>query len=304
MRKQLVALFSLVFVSAVIASGQERAILPAVSQQSPADTPAAPVRAEVLALGVYHMANPGHDIVNTQADDVLAPKRQAEMAQFIEVLKRFHPTKIAIEANSGSQRVERQYSDYLAGKYTLSRDEIDQIGYRLAKELGHKSVYPVDADGEFPYQRLVNYAKASGRSKEFAAVEAEWSGIVKAKNAYLASHTILETLLYMNADDEVADDVGFYYREAQFGEPYDWAGADLVSDWFRRNMRIYSNVVQLVDSPNERVLVIFGPAIWAGCSTTLPAIPTSACASSASSPSKVGLNSVVATRCLDAYKPN
>jgi hypothetical protein len=32
-------------------------------------------RAEVLVLGVYHMANPGHDIFNMQADDVLAPKR-------------------------------------------------------------------------------------------------------------------------------------------------------------------------------------------------------------------------------------
>jgi hypothetical protein len=36
------------------------------------------------------------------------------------------------------------------------------------------------------------------------------------------------------------------------------AGADLVSDWFRRNMRIYSNIARLVESPNERVLVIFG----------------------------------------------
>ena len=41
-------------------------------------------------------------------------------------------------------------------------------------------------------------------------------------------------------------------------EPGDWAGADLVSDWFRRNMRIYSNVTRLVDSPDERVLAIFG----------------------------------------------
>jgi hypothetical protein len=32
----------------------------------------------------------------------------------------------------------------------------------------------------------------------------------------------------------------------------------LVSDWFRRNMRIYSNVTRLVDSPNERILVIYG----------------------------------------------
>src|SRR5207247_5193898 len=40
------------------------AIPPAVSQESPAEKPAAPARAEVLVLGVYHMANPGHDIFN------------------------------------------------------------------------------------------------------------------------------------------------------------------------------------------------------------------------------------------------
>src|SRR5207247_312395 len=58
-----------------------------------------PARAEVLVLGVYHMANPGHDIFNMQADDVLAPKRQAEIAQVIAALKKFNPTKIALEAD-------------------------------------------------------------------------------------------------------------------------------------------------------------------------------------------------------------
>jgi hypothetical protein len=224
---------------------------PALSQ-SPAP------RTEVLVLGVYHMANPGHDIFNTKADDVLAPKRQQEIAQLAEVLKKFAPTKIAIEADVWSQRVPKEYSDYLAGKYTLTRNEIDQIGYRLARELGHKVVYPVDADGEFPFQRVVNYAKGSGKSKELEAMMNEVGAGVKAQNDYLASHSVLETLLYMNADSHVADDVGFYFREAHFGEPGDWAGADLIADWYRRNIRIYSNVVHLIDSPNERILVIFG----------------------------------------------
>ena len=228
------------------------ATLPAVSQ------PAAPARAEVLVLGVYHMSNPGHDLFNMQADDVLAPKRQAEIAQVIAALQKFQPTKIAVERQVGDDRIARDYTDYLAGKHELTRNEIEQLGFRLGKELGHKSVYPVDVDGEFPFQHIVNYAKASGRSKELDAMMSEIGAMVKAQNAYLTSHTILETLLYMNADAKVAEDVGFYYREAQFGEPWDWAGADLVSEWFRRNMRIYSNVVQLVDSPNERLLVIFG----------------------------------------------
>ncbi len=193
-----------------------------------------------------------------QADDVLAPARQAEMARLVEVLKRFHPTKIAVEADAGDDRTPRDYAEYLGGKHGLTRNEVEPIGFRLARELGHKTVYPVDEDGEFPFQHLVNYAKASGRSKELDAMLAEIGDMVKAQGEYLASHTVLDTLLFMNADERVARDVGFYYRQAHFGEPGDWAGADLVSDWFRRNMRIYGNVARLVDSPDERVLVIFG----------------------------------------------
>jgi len=224
-------------------------------QQAPTEKSSA--RAEVLVLGVYHMANPGRDIFNMQADDVLSPKRQVELTELLEVLKKFQPTKIAIEADPYGRR-RQEYDNYLAGKHTLSRNENDQIGYRLAKELGHKAIYPVDADGEFPWPRVVNYAKGSGRSKELEAIMAEVGSMVKAQGEYLASHTVLETLLYMNADAKVAENIAFYYREAHLGEPGDWAGPDLVSDWFRRNMRIYSNVVKLVDSPNERVLVIYG----------------------------------------------
>ena len=231
------------------------AVRPAVSQPS-ADRKDA--RAEVLVLGVYHMANPGHDLFNTQADDVLAPKRQTEMGQLIAVLKKFNPTKIALEADVYSDRMAKRYADYLAGKYELTRNEIDQIGLRLAKELGHKTVYATDVDGDFPFQRVVNYGKASGRSKELDAMMGEVGEMVKKQNAYLASHTILETLLYMNADQKVAEDVGLYFREAHLGEPGDWAGADLVAEWFRRNMRIYANIVRLADSPGERVLAIYG----------------------------------------------
>jgi len=230
---------------------------PALSQQAPPEKPAS-LHAEVLVLGVYHMANPGHDIFNVQADDVLAPKRQSEIAQVLAALARFHPTKIAVEANAGEDRIPRRYADYLAGKYELTRNEIDQLGLRLAKELGHQTVYPVDADGEFPYPRLVDYAKAHGRSQELDSLMAGFGTMVKAQNDYLASHSILETLLYMNADDKVVAGVSSYFPLAHFGDPWNWAGADLIADWFRRNIRIYSNIVQLVSSPTDRVLVIFG----------------------------------------------
>jgi hypothetical protein len=178
-------------------------------------------RPEILVLGAYHMANPGHDIVNMQADDVLSPKRQQEIAQLIGVLKKFHPTKIAIEAGVGSSRVAQQYSDYLAGKYALTRNEDDQIGYRLARELGHRAVYPVDVDGDFPWLRVVNYAKANGLKEKLDAMQAGIGARVKAQGDFLQTHTVLETLEYMNADSLVAKDIASYFAFVPYGEPFE-----------------------------------------------------------------------------------
>jgi len=215
-------------------------------------------RAEILILGTYHMANPGRDIFNMSADDVLAPKRQAEIAELLETLKRFQPTKIAIESTVYEDRRPKQYAEYLAGAYTLSSNEIEQVGFRLAKELGMKTIYPVDIDGDFPWQRVINYAKANGQSQIMDQLMSEIGEMVKRQDAYLHSHSVLETLLYMNDDKQVARDVGFYFREARLGDPGDYAGPDLLTSWYQRNIRIYNNIAKIIGSPNERVLVIYG----------------------------------------------
>jgi hypothetical protein len=231
--------------------------LAAMSMSIPSHAQSDPLP-EILVLGTYHMSNPGHDVYNIQADDVQTPKRQQEIAQLLEVLKKFHPTKIAIEADVGSERIAREYSDYLAGKYTLTRNETNQIAYRLAKELGQNTVYPVDEEGDFPWQRLTNYAKGAGQKEKFDAISTSWSALVKQQDEFLRSHTVLETLEYTNSDSRVAKDVGFYYALVPFGEPGDYAGSDLLAAWYQRNIRIYHNIVKLAESPNDRILVIYG----------------------------------------------
>lgn len=215
-------------------------------------------RPEILVLGMYHMANPGRDIYNMQADDVQSPKRQQEIVQVIEVLKKFHPTKVAIESDVGSGARTQQYSDYLAGKYSLANNEIDQIGYRVAKELGHKAVYPVDESGDFPIGRVSNYAKANGQGEKFDAMMTSMGTLVKEQNEFLRSHTVLEMLEYMNSDAMAAKGVALYYEFASYGDPGDYAGPDLLAAWYQRNIRIYHNIVKLIESRNERILVIYG----------------------------------------------
>jgi hypothetical protein len=218
----------------------------------------AQTKPEILILGTYHMANPGRDIFNMQADDVLSPKRQKEISELLTVLKKFKPTKVAIESDVWSKRRTDEYANYIAGKHTLTQNEIEQIGFRLAKEMGHSKIYPVDADGDFPMGRVMNYAKANGRKEQLDAVMAGWGALVKQQDEYLRAHTILEVLEYMNADARVTRDVGLYFELVRYGDPGDSAGADLLSAWYERNMRIYQNIVRLIESPDERVLVVYG----------------------------------------------
>src|SRR2546426_12057529 len=75
-----------------------------------APSKAAARRAEVLVLGVYHMANPGQDVYNMEADDVLSPKRQKEIAELARVLEKFQPTKVAVEADYSRDIVPKRYA--------------------------------------------------------------------------------------------------------------------------------------------------------------------------------------------------
>ena len=213
---------------------------------------------QVLILGTYHMSNPGRDIYNMQVDDVRAPKRQQELADLANVLAKFAPTKIAIEADPDSECVPAAYKDYLAGKHELTQNEIEQIGFRLGKQLGHAQLYPIDVEGDFPMQRVIDYAKATGRSAELDKFMSSTGQIVAAQNDYVKSHTVLQSLLYMNSPDRVAADVNFYMHMASYGEPGDFAGPDLIGAWYTRNIRIYGNLVKLVQKPTDRILVIYG----------------------------------------------
>ena len=237
------------------AASAQAAPRPAPAQQ--AEVPRAAARPEILVLGTYHMASPGRDVHNTPADDVLAPARQREIAELLAVLARFRPTKIAIESDPGGRR-PAQYADYLVGRYALARNEIDQVGFRLAKQLGHAAVYPVDADGDFPYLRVRNYARANRLGARFDSLEARTGARVRAEGEYLRTHTVLETLRLMNADSAAARAVGEYFAWVPFGEPYEYAGPDLVAAWYQRNVRIYHNIRALTAAPGDRVLVVYG----------------------------------------------
>ncbi len=216
------------------------------------------MKPHVMILGTYHMGNPGLDLANVKADDVLTSKRQAEIAEVIKVLKGFKPTKIAVEAPLNDPSTHQKYQDYRAGKFELRRNEIDQIGFRLANEMGHTKIYPVDVKGEFPFDKVMEFAAKTGKQAEIDMAMKQMQGEVAKIDNSLKNGTILATLRMMNRKSEVEDGQGLYMSLTKFATPDNYAGPDLLAEWYKRNIRISANIHALVDSPSERILVIFG----------------------------------------------
>ncbi len=119
----------------------------AVAQQIPTGFPAAcgPGEVQVMLLGVYHFAGSGTDAVQAPAEDVLSPGRQAELEELAARLARWAPEQVAVEwPFSFADSTTARYARYAASGTTDSRNEVAQIGFRLARRLGHATVHPID----------------------------------------------------------------------------------------------------------------------------------------------------------------
>ena len=230
----------------------------ATAQNSSSPPLPAAGKAHVLVLGTFHMSNPGQDVLNMQVDDMLAPRRQAEIEQFVAALEKFQPTKIAVEARATNKEFPQKYQDYLDGKYSLKADEIDQIGFRMAKELGHKHLYPIDIEGDFPFDAVQAYVQKHHQEQVLGDDIAKWQKELEVWSATLKDGTVGQTLLAMNRDEEVRNGQAVYMDFARFAGNGEYPGPDLLAAWYSRNARIFGNLRNIIDSPNDRVLVIFG----------------------------------------------
>jgi hypothetical protein len=215
-------------------------------------------QAQVMVLGVYHFDNPGRDLLNIRSEGIMTPAKQKEIEAVLDVLKKFHPTKIVIEAPVGSAKVQQQYADYLAGKYSLTANEIDQLGYRLAKELGHTRVYPVDVQFPFDFEEVAKFADAHQQSLIVnGAFEVAKQEVAKIQD-HVDHGTVLETLRYMNDPTQVAKGHSFYMMLANVGAGEDYPGAKLLGEWYQRNVEIYGNIRKVIEKPEDHVLVVYG----------------------------------------------
>ena len=224
--------------------------------QQARSTPASPARAQVLVLGTYHMGG-SSDYIQTSTDDVLSPRRQREIEALVNALAAFRPTKIMVEAPlARDSALNARFRRYLAGQDTLRRNEIDQIGFRLAKRLGHGRVYAIDYTQDEDIGRVVGWAAQHGDTGFVNGVQ-RFGARLQAQSDSLRVLTITEYLRRLNSPAEDALGQAAYLRMARVGRDTMYVGADVVAGRYARNLKIFANLARLT-APGDRVLVIYG----------------------------------------------
>lgn len=246
-------------------------------------------KAEIMVLGTFHFANPGNDQYKPKYTiNVLSAKRQKEIENILRLLEAYQPTKIAVEVrrtgpdtllsvypkrmnlkgeNQGA--LDSLYHAYLQGtlktnsSFVPKSNEVYQLGFRLAKQLGHENIYAIDATiAPFFMKYVQNNIQALTKAYKLAQNN-KWMQASKKRSVYEDSvkmtQTIRETLLHMNSPERVKQSLGDYLVGLfKAGGKKSYLGPNFVSRWWNRNLHIFRNIQLVADSPDDRILVIIG----------------------------------------------
>ena len=223
----------------------------------------APGEVQVMLLGTYHFANPGRDVIKQDIDDVLQPKRQVELEDLAKRLALWKPDRLAIEwPFSRTDTTRARYERYRAGTLAPNRNEVVQIGFRLASLLGHDAVYPIDDDS---YLDLNDSLKAvDARRPEFTRTRDSLSNALQKEaeslNAWMRTTTIREHLLRLNSDRALhgGNSLGMFGGYLQAGEGQNYGGPQFLAQWYARNFNMAHNLTRMLRPEVKRILVIVG----------------------------------------------
>lgn len=232
-------------------------------------------KAKAMVLGVFHFDNPNLDSYKPKFPfNILESKRQSELDTLLNKIAEYKPTKILLEwprIKMDSITNER-YQSFLNGSFDISNksNEVYQIGFNLAKKLGHNRVYCSDASADWFGVNLDwdnydenAYLKSKGQFEK--SNRYDYEALYKLGDSIKNIQTLREHLIFINRPENRLKDHQVYLTQGVLeGAGDNYLGADGVARWYRRNLRIFSNAYDLTDfDKEERLLLIYGSGhVW------------------------------------------
>lgn len=223
---------------------------------------------KVLTLGTFHFdrARDGSDIVAKEHIDITTNVNQKELDSIIKLLIQFSPSKIAIEWRPNNQKfMDSLYNEYKKGNYKLEKHETFQIGFKLAKKLGHSRVYCIDNNP--PFSEYINniddwekYADNLGHLQLWGNYDIENKRLNTFMDTIQKHLNVFDYMKIINSKRH-SNRLKQLWSTGLVNVDHDgqYLGADVVARWYKRNIRLFATAKNLVEK-DENLLIIYGGA--------------------------------------------
>jgi hypothetical protein len=234
--------------------------------------PGAPTKIKVYLVGTFHFGGSNSDLHKGTITDMKTPAMQRELDELVGKLAQTWADKVFIEFKLPEQPfVDSTYALYRQGQFKAGNNEVYQLAYRLAKKLNRPRVYCADADGGvFDYPATQSYAKQHGQeqilNESFATNPQDSLGrLITARMGHRQTlselmapdKTLLASFIHLNTEAAERAQMDAYLLDlARVGGGANYAGADLAGEFFKRNVRIYTNLLRQVDMQHDKAIVL------------------------------------------------
>lgn len=217
-------------------------------------------KTKIALLGTVHFEPSTSDVFSNDELIISGAKRQREITEVLDKLEEYNPSKICVEYPLENQRsLDSVYHAFLEGKYELQDDEIDQLGFNLAKRLDLVNLIAINHKGNFEMDTVMRYAQSNGQAHILKKLEKHGNAFMAEINNRLKTSTISDFLIYLNSESILNSNAEFYSNYiSRIGKGRDYIGTELISDWYETNLRIYTNILRQVDATDDSIIVIFG----------------------------------------------
>lgn len=250
------------------------------SKVSNSNTAPAPLvsaaKTQILLLGSLHF-NQFHD-EGSPVSNFLGQKRQQEIDEVNQLLKKYQPNMILIERAPAEQaKYDSLFQLYANGKLDLNQleggtGEVYQFAFKLAKDLQHEKVYCVDYD-QSTSQSLLS------AGENIALYETKLENFKKVSRGVTAEFmdgkmTFREFLTFLNKPETIQLSHQQFYNLPAYVQNGSFRsyegldrnaidttqiGAEFISLFYERNLKIYSNILNAqLKHKGKRILLFIG----------------------------------------------
>jgi hypothetical protein len=206
----------------------------------------------VLNFGSVHLS--GSTDAHSSITDVNNPKVKADIKKIVDQLVKFKPTIICVEIPPESTEfINETYQKYITDQTNRINysEEVNVIGLEVARLSGTKKIYGIDNPIGFDYPSLIEMANKNSSDSLY---------VQNIMDSYetLNKKPLFEQFSIVNTKKYKMETFDLYNFLATMHNPNNFEGSDIIAEFYKRNLRMYTNFSDIPLTKNDRVLIIMG----------------------------------------------